>query len=117
VQRELFVQSNQRVRVLRLVQRAQPLDIGVPIVKPRRAVATIRVQPGIFEDAQRQVGPPIKALETNGSLFILRQVGDGQIAQVKLPCPFATRKNEHLLIGTAIKPDWIAIRPQIVRKR
>src|SRR5205823_8619191 len=65
---KLFVQSNQPVRVLRLVQRMQPFHVSVPVAQPRRAISRRRVKPRIFQNTKWQVGPPFRYLEANQAL-------------------------------------------------
>ena len=47
-ERELFMQTDQTIRVLRLVQDAQPLKVAVPGTQPITSLGERHVEAGIF---------------------------------------------------------------------
>src|SRR6478609_1404098 len=48
-QLELFMQSDQSIRVLRLVQSMQPIDVRVPVLEPVQAIIVSHIKPWVFE--------------------------------------------------------------------
>ena len=78
--RELFVQSNQPIRVLRLMQRTQPFQVRVPVAQPRHAISPRCVKPRIFQNLKRQIRPPFRYVEANQALRVLGQICNWQVA-------------------------------------